>query len=477
MQNASEPTQQHSANFIETIANNLIEAPHHYEGQEEDIPWRLVALECASRLRTAGSSPAPPPPNQDIYDLKESIKELQSAVKAIKPSHQLNARVATPSWANIAALRPTNPNIQRAGEPTPMRKGREILVRIDDQKEVQSMQTKSPAQILQEIERRTPTQRAQIASIRRLPSGDVALHAVSIEARRQLEKKPLWANGIAQSSRVLRRRFAVLAHGIRTTLNTQDQSAAIASLQEENKGLHEGLEILRVAWPKKVTESNKSHSSLIIEVASEEMANRLIDYGIIESYGEHDCEYFEKGCRVLQCFNCFKFGHVARSCKNKPFCHKCGGDHTPDTCITQPERMCCASCKEGNHKPWMMVCPRWKKEKEAASERFKNRPYRYPESRGSWSPPSLFSNQPSFGSTPSSFLAGTSSGASLSSISKRSLDASSSSVSKRGRGRKWVPFNPHAPQTALNFAPVSSTAPQQQPAAAQPDVQVPASQP
>ena len=175
----------------------------------------------------------------------------------------------------------------------------------------------------------------------------------------------------------------MLAHRIRTTFNTQDQATAIANLQNKNKGLHEGLEILRVAWPKKVIESNKSHSSLIIEVASEEIANRLIDGGIIESYKKHDCEYFEKGCRVLQYFNYFRFGHVARSCKNKPFYYKCGGTHTPDKYKSQPERIYCASCKDGNHKPWITVCPRWKKEKEIASEKFKNRLYRYPEPRGS----------------------------------------------------------------------------------------------
>ena len=134
LQNASETTQQHPVNAIVTIANNLIETPHQYKGQEEDILWKLVAFEYTRRLRSADFSPSPP--NQDIQNLKESIKELQTAVKAINPVRQLNARVATPSWANIAALRPTNPNIHRAGEPTPMRKGREILVRIDDQKDV-----------------------------------------------------------------------------------------------------------------------------------------------------------------------------------------------------------------------------------------------------------------------------------------------------------------------------------------------------
>ena len=73
-QNASETTQQHPANTIVTIANNLIKTPHSYEGKEENIPWKLVALEYARRLRSADFLLTPP--NQDIQDLKEIIKEL-----------------------------------------------------------------------------------------------------------------------------------------------------------------------------------------------------------------------------------------------------------------------------------------------------------------------------------------------------------------------------------------------------------------
>ena len=97
-------------------------------------------------------------------------------------------------------------------------------------------------------------------------------------------------------------------------------------------------------------ESNKLHLSLIIEVASEEIANRLINGGIIEFYKKHDCEYFEKGYKVLQCFNYFKFGHVTRSCKNKPFYYKYGGTYTPDKYKSQPKRIYCVNCKDSNHK-------------------------------------------------------------------------------------------------------------------------------
>ena len=225
-------------------------------------------------------------------------------------------------------------------------------MRIRDQKEAQSVTNKSPAQILQELAKQFPTQKAQIATARRLPSGDMVLHAISIEARKQLEKQPQWAFSIAGSAEVLRKRFAVLAHGIRTTFNTQNQQAAIQGLQKDNEGLHQGLKVLRVAWLKKVIESNKAFSSLIVEVASESIANRLLDHSIVESNSEHNCVYFEKGCRVLQCFKYYKHGHMTYACRNGPFCHKCGKNYEAETCTSAKNRKRCPSCPTAtDHKP------------------------------------------------------------------------------------------------------------------------------
>ena len=138
--------------------------------------------------------------------------------------------------------------------------------------------------------------------------------------------------------------------------------------------------MLRVAWPKKVIESNKAFSSLIVEVASESMANRLLDHGIIESNSEHNCVYFEKGCRVLQCFKCYKHGHMTYACRNGPFCHKCGKNHEAETCTSAKNGKRCPSCPTAtDHKPWMAACPKFKLEKQIATEKFKNRPARYPD--------------------------------------------------------------------------------------------------
>jgi hypothetical protein len=174
------------------------------------------------------------------------------------------------------------------------------------------------------------------------------LHAVSSEARATPEKSQAWVKGIANSTRIVRRTFAILAHEVRIAIDTSNQKTAIKRLAKDNARLHEGLEILRIAWPKKVTGSGKAHSSLIMEVATEAMANRLLNVGMLDPYQECLCELFEKNCRITQCFRCFEFGHMGRFCKKKQRCFKCAGKYHAEMCIVPADRRRCANCN-GSH--------------------------------------------------------------------------------------------------------------------------------
>ncbi|KAI5693320.1 hypothetical protein M8J76_015774 [Diaphorina citri] len=75
--------------------------------------------------------------------------------------------------------------------------------------------------------------------------------------------------------------------------------------------------------------------------------------------------------RVVQCFNCARFGHTSKFCKNNPLCKSCfqpmvDNDHQ---CVVAP--VTCINCK-GGHKPLEPCCPelnRQKKIKELQSTR------------------------------------------------------------------------------------------------------------
>jgi len=73
----------------------------------------------------------------------------------------------------------------------------------------------------------------------------------------------------------------VLAHEVRTTIDMSNQEKTIGRLIKDNARLHEDLKVLRIVWPKKIADSGKAHSSLIVEVATEAMTNRLMNVSML----------------------------------------------------------------------------------------------------------------------------------------------------------------------------------------------------
>ena len=64
----------------------------------------------------------------------------------------------------------------------------------------------------------------------------------------------------------------------------------------------------------------------------------------------------------LRCFQCQKFGHSKKWCKNQLACWKCGGEgHDGGDCTA--ETVCCLNCK-GDHCASSKSCPVWIQEKE-----------------------------------------------------------------------------------------------------------------
>ena len=64
----------------------------------------------------------------------------------------------------------------------------------------------------------------------------------------------------------------------------------------------------------------------------------------------------------LRCFQCQKFGHSKKWCKNNQACWKCGSEgHDGSECTS--ETTCCLNCK-GDHYASSKSCPIWIQEKE-----------------------------------------------------------------------------------------------------------------
>ena len=74
-----------------------------------------------------------------------------------------------------------------------------------------------------------------------------------------------------------------------------------------------------------------------------------------------------------RCFNCQKYGHNKRFCKNEAKCAKCGqGGYDDHECDNEAK---CANCN-GDHPAYVRSCPKWKIEKEIIKVKYqKNIPF------------------------------------------------------------------------------------------------------
>lgn len=89
--------------------------------------------------------------------------------------------------------------------------------------------------------------------------------------------------------------------------------------------------------------------------------------------------FYKDSLNVRQCFNCWKFGHIAKDCKNtKPTCQVCAGEHQEKDCRSR--NVCCVNCKyalevlkipnlDCNHRAYDRKCETYKRVIEQLQER------------------------------------------------------------------------------------------------------------
>ncbi len=108
----------------------------------------------------------------------------------------------------------------------------------------------------------------------------------------------------------------MLTHEVHTTIDMNNQKKIIERLIK----LHKDLKVLRIVWFKKIADSEKTYSSLIVEIAIEAMMNQLMNVSMLNSYQECACKLFEKNCYITQCFRCHEFDHMIKICRKNQRC-------------------------------------------------------------------------------------------------------------------------------------------------------------
>lgn len=299
--------------------------------------------------------------------LTEDITLIKNAVShtAIQPS----ARI--PTWAE--KVRSGGPPSHPPTPPTSLSttassKEREVIVKLDSPESAALLRQKTPEELRRTInealQQQWPNsnQTTQIVAARQLKSGDIAIHTANTADAKLLKENPsAWLPSLGSRARVLKPTYGVLVHGVRTdkeNIDPNKQAEAIEKIQTENATLHPGVKVTYAGWLTK-NGAKKTASSLVVEFTTKEQANRVIREGLVLGACQHDCELYDRGCKLKQCYKCQRYGHIGTQCTASETCGQCAEPHNTRQCRKREEDPSftpkCALCK-GQHAAWSNIC-------------------------------------------------------------------------------------------------------------------------
>jgi len=372
----------HSHDDEENVANIidlLIKISTLEKEKSKDHSWKEIALKLIQRLWL--DSEEKHHANQNAF-IAKNVQKLKTSVQLLnKQLHtQKNTHFSTKitSWANVTREEIATEKQCLRDDLSSLCKRREIMIKIMNRREIEEIQKKLIEQILQRIADVLTGQRNLIMSLCKLSSDDIFLHAVSSNAQANLKKTQTWAKEIMSSTHVARWIFAMLTHEVRTTIDMSNQEKIIERLIKDNVRLHEDLKVLRIVWFKKIADSEKTHSSLIVKIAIEAMMNQLMNVSMLNLYQECACKLFEKNCYITQCFRCHEFNHMTKICRKNQRCEKCADKHHIKKCVMSLNKRRCINCNE-NHEFWRCICFKWRQQIKQAFEIYRNKSFRYSE--------------------------------------------------------------------------------------------------
>lgn len=391
------------ATYLREACNQLQAAD---KGRNNQIPWNIVQPYLESTLTLIGKVLQQPSVGEVLHHIQDAAKDIQTIqrdITAVKGSiglgttalHAANfsgVKAARTSWAQVAAkaqgttLPPPPPGpVQHGLHATKSTttvtayRDRLLTVKLKDYGIVQRYRNHPVAwtrqQVQNSIRDNVPTKSVKVVAAHQLKSGDLQVFTSTSAEIQQLKQNTGWLKGLGDQAELVVPTYGVIVHGIPTkSINIKDQKATIRQILADNYTVIAEAKISYVGW---LTREGplKRASSIVIEFTAPEMANALIYAGMVWEGHIHQCQLYDRACRVKQCFRCNHYEHIGTQCNAPQTCGYCAELHETKHCRhkgVEGFTPRCPVCK-GAHTAWSNACPARKKELERVALAKQNR--------------------------------------------------------------------------------------------------------
>ena len=357
-------------------------------GRSNQVPWNIVQTYIASTLALVGKVLQQPSLSEVLSHIQHAAKDIQNIqrdVSVVKGSVGLSTH--PPSAANFSGVKATSatwvqvaargtgsllppPPVQQSSHASKAAasmvisyKDRSIVVKLKDHGIAQRYRTHPAAWIRQQVQTAihsyTTTKSITVIAAHQLKSGDIGLITSTTIETAQLKEHQEWLKGLGQRAEVIVPTYGVIVHGVSTSsINTKDQSATIQQILADNHTVIPDAKIAYVGWLTREA-THKRSSSIVIEFTDPEMANAIIYAGLAWEGQIHQCQLYDRACRIKQCFRCYHYGHIGIQCNASQICGYCNEPHETKQCqqrSTVAFAPRCTVCK-GAHTAWTTADP------------------------------------------------------------------------------------------------------------------------
>ena len=102
-----------------------------------------------------------------------------------------------------------------------------------------------------------------------------------------------------------------------------------------------------------------------VKITFEDAANRntFVRTGLQVDSMHFIAESATQNTKPVQCYMCLQYNHIAKYCKNKQICSRCGDDHKADQCKIADDKVKCHNCN-GNHSAISTDCPKYQEQEK-----------------------------------------------------------------------------------------------------------------
>lgn len=151
-----------------------------------------------------------------------------------------------------------------------------------------------------------------------------------------------------------RKKYGIVAMEIPTAkIDLEKMEEIKEKIVTQNASMCMEMKIKSIFWLSMLKKVKRT-SSLVIEIDDAKIANKLIEEGLVLDHTLHRCMRYNPACKIKQCFNCYKHGHVSVHCQKSTKCGACSGPHRTLECIRDKVQK--SLLRNGAHTSWEKRC-------------------------------------------------------------------------------------------------------------------------